>query len=103
MLFWFKAKKYVTLNGVVVLADNVVEVSEEVVDDIQEEVVDDIQVDVEIAETRHMDDNANPYIFKKNIGQVELVDDNMVENEAEEDDVVSKLPNIFNGEQPWKE
>ncbi|CAI9298799.1 unnamed protein product [Lactuca saligna] len=64
-------------------------------------------------ETGHTDDNGNPYFLQNdneaecdmrdNVGECEPVNDDMGENEDDEDDVDTNLPNICNEKKPWKE
>ncbi|CAH1431572.1 unnamed protein product [Lactuca virosa] len=85
---------------------------EDVVDTNYEEVVDNVHNYGETDETGHIDDNGHPHFFKKdneadcemsdNVGAVEPVNGDTGENEDDEADVDTNLPNIFNEEQPWK-
>ncbi|CAI9280666.1 unnamed protein product [Lactuca saligna] len=104
---------YVDYFGTTNMQEWLDEEREEVVDTNYEEVVDDVHNDSETNETWHTDDNDNPHFFKKynkpnyemsdSVGESEVVNDDIGENEDDEDDVDIDLPNSFNEEQPWKE
>ncbi|CAI9281760.1 unnamed protein product [Lactuca saligna] len=74
---------------------------EQVIDDIYDEVVDNIQYDSDIVQTEDGNDNNNPYFIKndycpcsemaKDVGEYDIFDDDMGENEAKDVD----LPNIL--------
>ncbi|CAI9293230.1 unnamed protein product [Lactuca saligna] len=72
---------------------------EEVLDNIQEEIVDDGETD----DTGHTDDNGPNCDMGENVSECEPVDADIGENEDDEADVATNLPNRFNEEQPWKE